>query len=253
MPADLIETALIIDTECSIENINKIDQSKDAMIEFAGILYSVSSGVLASVSTLIPHDRNDGESIHRISNSLLRRAAADSFYPVRRAAMSMFMRMYALADVVVAHNVEFDKQWFPSELHTKPWLCTCYDFKFPKSEVGVGIVAACLAHGLGVANAHRAMGDAALIAALFDRVAETTELQELFAYAMRPKATYISLAGFNEKDLVKAHGFKWHDASHPKFHKLWVRTMAIEDAEKLPFKVQRYEEPKEEESNASLL
>ena len=77
------------------------------------------------------------------------------------------------------------------------------------------------------------MSDVDTLARLLTRVAEKTNLQELFALAIRPRKRYVSLAPYEQKDVVKAHGFSWNEP----VAKQWSREMVPEDVEKLPFKV----------------
>jgi hypothetical protein len=66
---------------------------------------------------------------------------------------------------------------------------------------------------------------------------ELADLEAMLARGLRPKARFtVAERGFDEarNALVKANGFTW-DASRRE----WSRTMAIEDAEALPFRVER--------------
>ena len=79
------------------------------------------------------------------------------------------------------------------------------------------------------------MSDVDTLARLLTRVAEKTNLQELFALAIRPRKRYVSLAPYEQKDVVKAAGFAWDPA-----RKVWEREMVPEDVEKLTFKVREF-------------
>jgi hypothetical protein len=62
-----------------------------------------------------------------------------------------------------------------------------------------------------------------------------TDLQSMFAVAMRPKALFVGMQPFDDNQLAKDAGFKW-DRLVPK---KWSRMMAIEDATLLSFPVRR--------------
>lgn len=130
------------------------------------------------------------------------------------------------AGAIVAHNADFDRQWFPDL--GKPWLCTMSDFKWPlATKDGGSLIHLALDHGIGVSSAHRALTDCQLIAALFDRM---DDLPGMFAQAMRPKAVFRALVSYDDRELAKQAGFKWDGVT-----KQWTRRMAIEDAALLPF------------------
>lgn len=218
----MIDRCLIIDTETT-----DISPDTGTLIEVGAILYSVRhKGIIAIQSTLKEAAANPAERVNGISPALLTEAAQ-----LPPSMPAVFMEMYKLADVVVAHNADFDRQWFKSSFHTKEWVCTCYDFAWPMGDVGMSLTSLALAHGIGVNMAHRAVNDCLLIAELFTRCGAGNNLQAMFAHAMRPKATFISLAPFEQKDLVKSWGFKWCPE-----RKQWERRMAIADAVELPFR-----------------
>ncbi len=223
-----IKRALIIDTETSgLEDTA-------AVIEVGAILYSVENQcVLQELATLIPGDENGAENINRIKVTALQEMRT-----VRSCgALEALFAMSAAADVYVAHNAEFDSKrvygntdFLP--MQDKPWLCTMADFKWPLATREQGsLINLALDHGIGVASAHRALTDCSLIASLFDRM---TDLQAMFQVAMRPKGLFQGLQRFDDNQLAKDAGFKFDRAT-----KKWTRWMALEDAERLPFKILR--------------
>jgi DNA polymerase-3 subunit epsilon len=216
----MIRNALIIDVETT-----GIDARRDRVVEVGAVLYSVPHRTtLMQVSTIVPGDGNACEAINRIPESAVR----DMQEPLSAAAKVLFDRMVEEADVAVAHNAEFDRSFLPSV--PLPWVCTCNDFQWPQStREGGSLVSVALAHGIGVSSAHRALTDCQLIAALFDRM---TDLQGMFARAMRPKALFRGLQPFDQNDLAKAAGFRFNRDT-----KQWTRRMAVEDAAGLGFKV----------------
>lgn len=160
--------------------------------------------------------------------------------------MSMLIRMAQKAELIVAHNAEFDKKWFGIAIKGRSvlptlrnangqplsWVCTCSDFEWPHQiRSGQSLVELALAHGIGVSTNHRALTDCQLIAALFDRM---ENLQAMFDRALRPKACFKALVSYDEKDLAKQAGFKWLAE-----RKSWERIMAVEDTKELPFKVKQ--------------
>lgn len=222
----MIRRCIIVDTETT-----GLDAEKDNVIELGAILYSVTSrATLASYSALLPWHENPAEHINRIP--------AVALQEVREISLDLkgtVAAMRAAAEVVVCHNVEFDRQWFRGDWLTMPWLCTAFDFTWPQASREAGsLIHLALEHGIGVSSAHRALTDCQLIAALFDRM---PDLPAMFDRAMRPKAIFQAIVPFEQKDLAKEAGFKWDGAT-----KRWTRRMAIEDAAALQFETKLLQE-----------
>ena len=135
------------------------------------------------------------------------------------------------AQVVIAHRAEFDKQFVP-ELG-KPWVCSKVDIQWGDGRRGDSLVQLALSLGLGVASAHRASADVDTLARILTRAAEKgANLETMLQRAMRPKVLCHSLAPFDQREVVKSHGFLWNPNQ-----KVWYRTMPLEDTAELPFKV----------------
>lgn len=152
----------------------------------------------------------------------------------------LFLNMHHLmhdSKAILAHNADFDQQWFPVHFPNSdiPWVCTCDDFVWPKKTESKSLTSIALAHGVGVLSAHRAMADVMTLCALLKRVGDDfgpAYLIDQVVRGMRPKAKYRADVTFSQKDLAKSAGFRW-DADK----KIWWRKMAIEDAETLLFPV----------------
>lgn len=222
-----MKNVLIVDVETT-----GLDPTKDAVIEVGAILYSIEyATVLECFSSLLRSEANPAENINRIPAAAL---------PVAPDPQVVWTRLDVLrnqAYVVVAHNSDFDSAFVekvaPSSML---WVCSQNDIEWPrKSRPNPTLVSLALEHDLGVAYAHRALADCDLIARLFTRSRELgVDLSAMMGRAMRPKGTFVSLAPFEEKDVVKANGFQWFPNE-----KVWRRKMFLEDAEKLPFRTRR--------------
>jgi DNA polymerase-3 subunit epsilon len=234
----MLDQVLIIDTETT-----GLKADKDQVIEVAGVLYSVNNQTtIQQVSTLLPAGSNPAERINRIKPGALRNITGELADP----GMSMLTRMAQKAELIVAHNAEFDKKWFGIAIKGRSilptlknangqplsWVCTCSDFEWPyQTRSGQSLVELALAHGIGVSTNHRALTDCQLIAALFDRM---ENLPAMFDRALRPKACFKALVSYDDKDVAKQAGFKWFAE-----RKSWERIMAVEDTKELPFKVKQ--------------
>lgn len=225
-----INRALIIDTETS----GLTDDAE--LIEVGLVLYSVTNQyTLQEFATLLPATKNEAESINRIKVEALKETATFFLPP----ACQQIQAMCNSADVYVAHNAAFDELVIQRDaglgIPVKTWLCTMADFKWPLVTKEQGsLINLALDHGIGVASAHRALTDCRLIASLFDRM---TDLQSMFQVAMRPKGLFQALVSYDDRELAKAAGFKWNGAD-----KSWTRQLALEDAEKLSFRVRRLDQ-----------
>ena len=117
-------TALIIDTETT-----GLDPERDRCLEVGAILFDVSSrSVLAQQSFLLPVESNAAEPINRIPAAVTRLPQP---WP---GALRWFDELLVAADVLVAHNAAFDRQWFgrePLPAVSHPWLCSMEDLRWP--------------------------------------------------------------------------------------------------------------------------
>ena len=220
----MIRRVCLFDTETG-----GLDPSKDPCIEVAVCLYDlVLAAPIASFSSLIRAETNDAFAVNRIPVEALH--DAPPAYVVWRRVVAIIES----AQVFVAHRASFDQSFTPEPLRSsRSWVCSKFHIDWPEGKPGDHLLHLALAHGVGVVHAHRAMSDVDTLARLLTRVAEKTNLQELFALAIRPRKRYVSLAPYEQKDVVKAHGFSWNEP----VAKQWSREMVPEDVEKLPFKV----------------
>ncbi|MGG6242539.1 3'-5' exonuclease [Nodosilinea sp. AN01ver1] len=223
---------IIIDTETT-----GVDYQKDSVIEIGAILYSGElQTVITQTSFLLYASDNPAEAINHIPSKAL-----VNLPELMEAGMLYLLKALAVqTSYAVAHNAEFDRQWFDGEKlpiligkDAKPirWLCSMNDMTWPKqTKPRESLVSLALHHGIGVSSAHRALTDCQLIAELFNRVTHD-EFVNLVAQALRPKGLFKAEVCFEQKQLAKDAGFQWHPES-----KEWKRLMAIEDAARLPFK-----------------
>ncbi len=233
-----LDRILIVDTETTGLNPNT-----DQVIEIGAILYSVKhQTTIEPFSTPLPAQSNPAEHINRIKPALLMEVTAED----AQRGVQRIVEMATRAEVIVAHNAEFDKKWFglskngkstlPALLNFRgealPWVCTCNDFKWPRqTRSGQSLLELAAAHDIGVFGIHRALTDCQLIAALFDRMGN---LQAMFEKALRPKALFKALVSYANREQAKQAGFRWNLE-----RKRWERKMALDDTKELPFPVEQ--------------
>jgi DNA polymerase III subunit epsilon len=219
---------LILDTETS-----DLPENDGRCLEVAVARYSLDHAcVIETYSSLVRGvNENPAQDVNGIIPASLRLASE---------TIRVWQRVGVVAQgctAILAHGAEFDQKFVPA--FALPWVCTMSDMRWPRKQgpERMSLVALALKHGLGVSHAHRASVDVDLIARLLTRAVEMGGLLDaMLAYGMRPKGTYVSLAPYSKKDLVKKHGFGWVAGE-----KKWKRTMAHEDVAGLPFKVKEVE------------
>jgi DNA polymerase-3 subunit epsilon len=224
----MIRRLLILDTETT-----GLSHETDSVVEVAACLYDVErASPVISYSSIVHGQGNAAESVNGIPESLVE----DPTVPTSARVWAFVARLVDHADAVVAHRADFDYGFVPKylvELRAKPWVCSKFDIEWPKQrEQGEHLTHLALAHGLGLVTAHRAMADVDTLVRLFQRVAEMgVNVQSMLAKAMRPRVKVVSLAPFEQKDVVKKSGFAWDPAA-----RVWWRRMPEEDVSSLPFK-----------------
>lgn len=234
----MIEQVLIVDTETT-----GLELENAQVIEIGAILYSLRhQTTIQQTSVLLPAGDNPAEKINRIKPAALATLSPS----VTELGVTTILEMARMADVIAAHNAEFDRKWFGSAGNNGvllpnlvdasdnllPWVCTCNDFEWPyQTRPGQSLIDLALAHGIGVYANHRALTDCQLLATLFDRM---DNLQEMFESALRPKARFVAVVSYDNRELAKQAGFKWFSE-----RKSWERMMPPEDAQQLPFRVRQ--------------
>lgn len=213
------------------------DPATASIVEIAVCLWSVEHRIVESVfSTTVRATENPAEHVNGIPTAALTDAT------VQERAFASVGHFIAKADVIAAHNGDaFDRPilerlacpW----VAPKPWLDTM-DLEWPRACTSRALIQIAASHGVPIGTVHRAVDDVLLVARILERCTELgSDLPAMIAKAMRPKATFaVAATGFDEarNALAKANGFRWESAARE-----WRRTMAVDDAETLPFAVRQ--------------
>jgi DNA polymerase-3 subunit epsilon len=231
---------LILDTETT-----GLDPQQHHCIEVGAVLFDVPHrAVLSQVSFLLPCGRNDAEAINGI-------AAAVSRLPQPwSAGLACFEALLESADVVLAHNAAFDRQWFghgPLPGIAKPWLCSMEDLRWPAERQlrpNPSVRDLALAYGVPVWAAHRALTDCIYLAQVFERCAE---LEQLLAEGLEPRRLYRARVSYEERHRAREAGFRWNDPVSGA----WTRRLSEREVERLGFPVVPLEEPQEPQERRS--
>lgn len=225
-PSATPATLLILDTETS-----GLDPEADACLEIGAILFDVASrSVLAQQSFLLPVEANAAEAINRIP------AAVTRLPQPWVEGLHWFQHLVEAADVLVAHNTAFDRQWFGRghlPAVERPWLCSMDDIRWPadrqlRSRPSVRDLA--LAYGVPVWSAHRALTDCIYLAEVFARC-ENLEL--LLQRGLEPRRLMRARVSFEERHRAKEAGFRWNDP----IKGAWTRRLSERECTELDFPV----------------
>ena len=228
-PADrrLPERLLILDTETT-----GLQSERDHCIEIGAVLFHVAErAVLEQVSFLLPCQANPAEPINGIS------AAVSRTPQPWQAGLHFFEAMLDAADLVVAHNVKFDRAWFgrePLPAISKPWLCTMEDIRWPASlrlKPTPSVRDLALAHAVPVWAAHRALTDCIYLAQVFERCAD---LDALLLEGLEPRQLYRACLSYAERHRAREAGFRWNEP----LRGAWSRRLSQRDVTMLSFPVE---------------
>ena len=220
------KSLLILDTETS-----GLDPAAHACLEVGAILFDVASrSVLAQQSFLLPVDTNAAEAINRIPAAVTRLPQPWS------EGLNWFQHLVAAADVLVAHNAAFDRQWFGRGALppvATPWLCSMEDIRWPadrqlRSRPSVRDLA--LAYGVPVWAAHRALTDCIYLAEVFARC---DDLELLLKRGLEPRRLVRARVSFEERHQAKEAGFRWNDP----IKGAWTRRLSERECAELSFPV----------------
>ncbi len=220
------ENLLILDTETT-----GLNPKQDQCIEVGAVLFNVKFKTpLSQLSFLLPVSENQAESINKIPAEITK---IDQPYLY---ALDYFKCLIDRADALFAHNAEFDRQWFGTDLLpgiSKPWICSMEDMKWPyhlnlKSRPSVSSLA--LAYGIPVWTAHRALTDCIYLVEVLKRC---EDLEQMLSKALEPRRLMRAQVSYEDRHLAKNAGFRWNDPVRGA----WTRRLSDQEVLDLDFPV----------------
>ena len=225
-PARPPQTLLIIDTETT-----GLDPSTDQCLEIGAILFDIPSRqVLSQMSCLMPAESNAAEAINQIS------AEVTQLNQPWQEGLAFFQSQLEAADLLVAHNAAFDKQWFGKghlPATDLPWLCSMEEMPWPKDKQlrpRPSVRDLALAYEIPVWAAHRALTDCIYLAEVFRRCAP---LEEIIERGLEPRMLMRAQVSYEQRHLAREAGFRWNDPVPGA----WTRRLSAREAKVLNFKV----------------
>jgi len=218
---------LVLDTETTA-----LSRDHGQCIELGAVLFHVPTrAVLMQVSFLLPCPSNPAEAINGIPAEVSRLSQP------WQAGLACFEAMAATADAVVAHNANFDRQWFdqaPLPSLKKPWICSMEDIRWPADRqlrATPSVRDLALAYGIPVWAAHRALTDCIYLVQVFER---SPDLELLLQSALEPRQLYRAQISYAERHRAKEAGFRWNEPVRGA----WSRRLSDRDVEALSFAVE---------------
>lgn len=219
-------TLLIIDTETT-----GLDPVEDHCLEVGAILFDVASrAVLAQQSFLLPVESNAAERINRIPAHVTRCPQP------WQGALVWFGQLLASADVLVAHNAEFDRQWFgtgPLPAVSHPWLCSMNDIRWPAERLlraRPSVRDLALAYQVPVWAAHRALTDCTYLSEVLMRC---EDLEQRLKEGLEPRRLMRARVSYDDRHLARDAGFRWNDPVKGA----WTRRLSHREEGMLDFEV----------------
>ncbi len=217
---------LILDTETT-----GLDPQRDRCIELGAVLFDVPRrSVLSQVSLLLPCEHNPAQAVNGIDPVLTQQPQP---WP---QGLQWFEALLAAADVVVAHNAAFDRQWFgiaPLPAIDRPWLCSMEDIRWPADRhlrANPSVRDLALAYGVPVWAAHRALTDCIYLAQVFERC---SDLEQLLQQGLEPRRLYRARLSYEERHKAREAGFRWNEPVSGA----WSRRLSEREAALLSFPV----------------
>ncbi|MEN9388637.1 MAG: hypothetical protein RLZZ255_1613 [Cyanobacteriota bacterium] len=222
----LPERLLILDTETT-----GLDPQRDRCIEIGAVLFDLPRrSVLSQVSLLLPCDQNPAQAVNGIEPALTQQPQP------WQQGLQWFEALLASADLVVAHNAAFDRQWFgiaPLPPIHKTWLCTMEDIRWPAERRlrSNPSVRGPHRHAVGQSQiAHRALTDCIYLAQVFERC---SDLEQLVQQGLEPRRLYRARLSYEERHQAREAGFRWNEPVSGA----WSRRLSEREAALLPFPV----------------
>jgi DNA polymerase-3 subunit epsilon len=217
---------LIVDTETT-----GLDPQRDRCIELGAVLFDLPRrSVLSQVSLLLPCEQNAAQAVNGIDPELTQQPQP------WQQGLQWFEALLASADLVVAHNAAFDRQWFgraPLPAIDQPWLCTMEDIRWPADRnlrTNPSVRDLALAYSVPVWAAHRALTDCIYLAQVFERC---SDLEQLVQQGLEPRRLYRARLSYEERHRAREAGFRWNEPVSGA----WSRRLSEREAALLPFPV----------------
>lgn len=137
-----------------------------------------------------------------------------------------------LADCVMAHNAQYDRTVYETEMHRKGleprlkvWVCTLTEVPYAEKYGCKRLSHLALDHGIVVdpSKLHRAVGDVELMFELLEKGGYTMEM--IMDYRAIPSVIVRAKVSYDDREKAKARRYSWEKVDNLMFPKQWVKKM----------------------------
>lgn len=223
-----------------------LDVKEHQVIEIAAALYDTTArAMIWCGSVIVPAASNPSEEFNGITQAMLdaahaldRLASEERVRIVADEAINALILMTGCADVILAHNAEFDRPFVTKVLRLDmrpvplPWVCSFRDLKWPRAGTSRKLGHLAVDHGIPFGRLHRAMADVLLLCEL---LTAQDDLEAQLVEAMRPRGVFIAHdIPYDRKQEAKDAGFRWKPAGDEehgpsyKAAKYWWRELPLD-------------------------
>lgn len=199
------KSALIVDLETTGLEPSSEEIIEIGLLEFKYSSDSDSCDILTSCSMLHEPSRSISPEITKITG------ISNELVKGQRINWAVVQQSFDRADVVIAHNVEFDKGFLSnvSELHLENihWACSCQHINW-HAKGFKSTALNYLAADQGFVNpfAHRALFDCATTFKVL-----SSHFPELYQRSLEREVKVLAVgAPFEKKDLLKSRQYRWN-------------------------------------------
>lgn len=208
-----------------------LDPTTAQAAEIAAILFDTKTAeILQQVSTLLPITENPAEHINGIRAEVTQKVTTH-YYGVQ-----IIEQMIDCSYCLTAFNSEFDKSFADKLIpgvSASPWFdSTLLPWQHHKAQPS--LVELCLHYGVPVVNAHRALDDCRLLAALMDKF---PSIDDAIAHALKPRVVVKAMVGYENRHLAKEAGFIWDRLVKGA----WAKRVVQGEALNVPFEIEDVE------------
>jgi DNA polymerase-3 subunit epsilon len=222
-----VKYGLVVDTETT-----GINPSVDKMVEIGLVLFSYDpdTGRIFDVESYSSLD-DPGCPISPEASAVS--GITDEMVKGQRADDGIVQNMVAKADVIIAHNADFDRKVlerrFPDEgFKSKPWACSMSQIDWKSEGISTKKLDY-IAFRLGLFyDAHRVEADClAVLGVLSKKLPVSGEIGLVQLHKNHSKPAYIvsaTGARFEAKDALKGNGYSWNPDN-----KVWFKEVGADD------------------------
>ena len=203
-----------------------LSATEDRIVEVGAVLMDWDTGLPVQIlSKLIKPDRPIPPEITKING--IDDEMVDCYGESEAKVFAELVSMVTQADYAMAHNSVFDKGFYDAAVRRLEildcgvlWLDTTVDIIWPSNITTRNLRHLAAEHNFLNPFAHRAVFDVMTML----RVAQNYSLDDIIARASEPTLYVQIFSDFNDKDKVKALGYRWFPS-----RKMWWKSVKQSD------------------------